>query len=206
MALAKSLPADSSRLLPSRLRDRRRGAHLRSWRTARRSRRPAIDRPLDLEQCVDATDGLSAEARSAPASRPRPSGARWPRYRRARRTAGAMRPAGRFQDWPRLALGSIELTVTAVGIGLEQSRPVGEMPLEGARRLGRVVVEHRRRRCRFRAKGDRREHRSNSARYRSRPWRARVRSCHRHAAARRRARALDAPVAAAPASPQPAPT
>src|SRR4249919_2158360 len=89
----------------------------------------AIDRPLDLEQCIDATDGLQRQGRDR---RGRlafglATGTGFYIGEREERPA-RMCPAARFQDWSWPALGSIEVTVAAVSVGLEQARPVGEMP------------------------------------------------------------------------------
>jgi hypothetical protein len=75
---------------------------------------PAIDRPLDLEQGIHATDGLQRPGRDRCLRLAFSLATRnWLRYRRARRMAGVHGPAGRFQDWPWLLLGGTELTVTA---------------------------------------------------------------------------------------------
>ena len=81
---------------------------------------PAIDGALDLEQ-RDRCAGRPPEpaVRSVPAPCPRPCGGHWPRYRRARRTAGAHAPSRRPPgSVPAARPASIQLIVAAVGVGL----------------------------------------------------------------------------------------
>ena len=60
--------------------------------------------------------------------------------------AAGMDPAGRFQDRPRLAIGLVELVVSAIGVGLENPGVVGQMRLGMLAGAVARVIEHRRRR------------------------------------------------------------
>ena len=57
-----------------------------------------------------------------------------------------MDPAGGFQDRPRLAIGLVQLGVSAVRVSLENPSVVGEMRLRVLAGAVARVIEHRRRR------------------------------------------------------------
>ena len=56
-------------------------------------------------------------------------------------------PAGRFQDWVRLPVGLIQLAVAAVGIGLQDATPIGQVLLGMLAGPVARVEEHRGRWC-----------------------------------------------------------
>ena len=149
MALAISLPRDSvarcSRIQVSR--SATSGA-LSSWRTASTLLgTPAVDRPLDLKQSIDPANHLQRQRRDhwrllALSLATRVLGQV---CHDEERTPG-VDPTGCFQDWSGLAAGLVELAIAAVGIGLEDSAVVGQMPLGMLAGPIARVIEH----CRWR--------------------------------------------------------
>jgi hypothetical protein len=107
-----------------------------------------IDSALDLEQGIDAPDGLQSQWRD----RGRrlafglAAGTRLDVGEREERSA-RMGPAGRFQDRSGLAASFVEPVVSRIGVRLQQAGPAGEMRLDMRAAAIARVVEHRRRRC-----------------------------------------------------------
>ena len=56
-----------------------------------------------------------------------------------------MRPAGRLDNRPRLAIGLVQLVVSAIGVGLEDPGITGQMPGRVLAAAIARIVEHRRR-------------------------------------------------------------
>src|SRR4051794_13088708 len=57
-----------------------------------------------------------------------------------------MRPAGRLDDRPRLAIGLVQLVIATIGVGLEDPGITGQMRLRVLAAAIARIVEHRRRR------------------------------------------------------------
>ena len=118
MALAVSLwPESLARCSRSQVSSSTTSGRLRSLRTATRSlRRQAVDLALDGEQRIDALDRLDRDRRLVDA-------------RQIEELAPRMRPAGRFDDRPRLAVGLIEPVEPRIGVRLHQAGVARQMLL-----------------------------------------------------------------------------
>lgn len=109
----------------------------------------AVDLPLDLEQRVDAAHDVQRDRRYHRrnlALRPRLAARRCLNVRHHEEGATGMAPTPRFEDRLRSSRRIVECAVAAVGIGLEEPLPTGEVRGRmGPGAIGRVV-EHGRRR------------------------------------------------------------
>ena len=108
----------------------------------------AVDRPLDLEQGVDAAHDLDRDRREcdrAPACGPPPGVLRNVGHGEER-TPG-VRPAPDLQDRTGMSLGQVERAIAVKGIGLEQPGVSGQMALRVLAFAVAGVIEHRRRRA-----------------------------------------------------------
>jgi hypothetical protein len=109
--------------------------------------RVTIDLALDGEDRVNAPDRLQRQRRDHAgrfALRLAP-GIRREISQDEEGPAG-MRPAGRLDNRPRLAIGLVQLVVAAIGIGLEDPGITGQMPGRVLAAAIARIVEHRRRR------------------------------------------------------------
>ena len=96
-------------------------------------RRQAVDLALDGEQGIDALDRLDRDRRLVDP-------------RQIEELAPRMRPAGRLDDRPRLAVGLVEPVEPGIGVRLHQSGVAGQMLLGMLAAAIARVEEHRRRR------------------------------------------------------------
>ena len=150
MALATSAWRDSLRAFLAhpgfQLGDQRRAPFLANGQPL--VGRQAVDVALDVEQGVDPLHRFERNRRD---DRRRaglaPFAGRWPRYRPARRTCAARGPSRPPRgSAPGASPGGIELAVAAIGVGLQDAAPGGQMALGMLARAVARVEEHRRRR------------------------------------------------------------
>src|SRR5690606_729927 len=111
--------------------------------------RQSVDPALDVEQGVDALHGLEGDRidrLSALASRFPACGVL--DIRKFEELAPCMGEAASFEHGAGAAAGSVELTIAAIGIGLEDTGPGSEVGLRMLSAPIARVVEQGRRRCR----------------------------------------------------------
>jgi hypothetical protein len=109
--------------------------------------RVALDLALDGEDRINAPDRFQGQWRDHAgrfALRLAPGICR--KIRQDEERPAGMRPTGRLDDRPRLAIGLVQLVVAAIGIGLEDPGIAGQMPGRMIAPAIARIVEHRRRR------------------------------------------------------------
>src|SRR5690348_5966292 len=106
----------------------------------------AVDRAFDLEQGVDAANRLQCQWRDrAGGFALRLAAGIGSDISQDEKRPASMDPAPRLHQWARLAIGLVQLGVTAIGIGLKDPGILLQMCLRVLARPIARVVEHRRR-------------------------------------------------------------